>query len=71
LIAHITLLFSCPWDKLPVNPDDIALMLLHAVGDHVFDKSIKGLDLLIHDTILFEVGIDNRPLISFADLVVL
>lgn len=71
LIAHITFLSSCPWDKLPVDPDDIALMLLHAVGDHVFNKSIKGLNLLIYDTILCEVGIDNRPLISFADLVVL
>ena len=69
LIAYIIIIFSCSWDKLPVNPDDIALMLLHAVSNHVFNKSIERLDLLVDHTILFEVGINDFPLIGFTDLV--
>ena len=70
LIAYIFVIFSCSWDKLPVDSYDIALMLLHAVSNHVFNKSIEGLDLLVDHTILFEVGINDFPLIGFTDLVV-
>jgi len=70
LIAEVIVIFFCSWDKLPVDVDDIALMLLHAVSDHVFNKSIEGLDLLVDHTILFEVGINDGPLLGFTDLVV-
>ena len=70
LIEEVIVIFSCSWDKLPVDVDDIALMLLHAVSDHVFNKSIEGLDLLVDHTILFEVGINDGPLLGFTDLVV-
>ena len=70
LIAEVIVIFFCSWDKLPVDLDGIALMLLHAVSNHVFNKSIEGLDLLVDHTILFEVGIDDGPLLGFTDLVV-
>ena len=69
LVAYIVIIFSCSWDKLPVDSDDIALMLLHAVSNHVFNKSIEGLDLLVDHTILFEVCINDFPLIGFTDLI--
>jgi hypothetical protein len=44
-------------------------MLIHTVRNHVLDEPIEGLNLLVNDTILLKVSIDDFPLIINCDLV--
>jgi hypothetical protein len=38
--------------KLAVNPDDIVLVLVNTILDHVGDESIERLNLLVNNTVL-------------------
>jgi len=48
---------------LLVHPDSVELVLLHAVRNHVLYEAVEGLNLLVNDTILVKVGIDDLPLV--------
>jgi len=63
LIANIVFLFFDSRNILPVDTDDIALVFFDAVGDHNIDKAIEGLNLLVDDSVLLEVSVNDLPLI--------
>lgn len=48
---------------LPVNFDNIWLVLFDTVGDGMLDKLVEWLNLLVHHTVLIEESINDLPLI--------
>ena len=50
-------------DVLSVNFDHVVLMFVNTVCNHVLNETIEGLNLLVNDTILVKVSVDNLPLI--------
>ena len=70
LVADVVVLVVGPSrDVLPVDPYHVVLVFLHAVRDHVLDEPIEGLNLLVNDSVLIEVRIDDFPLVIKTDLV--
>ena len=70
LVAHVVVLrvHSSSGQVLTVDLNDVELVLIHTVRNHVLDEPIKGLNLLVNDTILLEISIDDFPLIVNTDL---
>ena len=56
-------------DILPINFDNIRLVLFYAIGYGVLDKLVEWLDLLVNHTILVEESIDYLPLIIYIYLI--
>lgn len=48
---------------LPVNFDNIWLVLFDTVGDGMLDKLVEWLNLLVHHTVLIKESINDLPLI--------
>jgi len=69
LVANVIILLSGSWDELLCDFNNVALVLLDAVGNHVLDESIETGYLLVHHTVLLEEGINNLPLVINVDLV--
>jgi hypothetical protein len=70
LVTDVVVLMIClSRDVLTRDFDHVVLVLLHAISDHVLDKPVEGLNLLVNYSILIEVSIDDFPLIIHADLV--
>ena len=56
-------------DILPINFDNIRLVLFYAVGYGVLDKLVEWLDLLVNHTILVKESINYLPLIIYIYLI--
>jgi hypothetical protein len=72
LVANVSLIdidFACI-SVLLAFVDNIVLVLVDTVLDHVLDESIEGLDLLVDNAILQEVGVNNVPQVFGVDLLV-
>jgi hypothetical protein len=71
LVADVVILGvdSPSWQVLAIDLDHVVLVLIHTVRNHVLDEAIEGLNLLVNDTILLKVSIDDFPLIVNCDLV--
>ena len=65
LVFHVGL----AWHELLVDLDEVRLVFSNAVRDGMLDELVKGLDLLVHDTILLEEGVDDLPLVLHINLV--
>lgn len=64
LIANgFNILIPLAGNILPVNFDNIWLVLFDAVGDGMLDKLVEWLNLLVHHTVLIEESINDLPLI--------
>jgi len=63
LVADILILLLCAWEILFIHTHNIALVLFNAVSNHVLNKTIEGLYLLVNNSVLFEVCIYYLPLI--------
>ena len=68
-IADVVFFLLRSGSILTVYTNKVALMLPDAVGYHVFDESVKGLNLLVNHSILFKVCIDDLPLVIYLNLV--
>lgn len=69
LVANVFFLLLDTGQVLPVDTDDVALVLLDTVSNHVLDESVEGLNLLVNDSVLLEIRVDDLPLVVHLDLV--
>jgi hypothetical protein len=70
LVADVVILVIClSRDVLTGDFDHVVLVLLDAISNHVLDKPVEGLNLLVNYSILIEVSINDFPLIIHANLV--
>jgi len=63
LITDVIFFISGSRDILPINLNYVALVFLYTVGYHILNESVERLDLLIYDTILLEISVDDLPLV--------